>query len=75
MRHWHQMYMRFPHCTMDKIKLDKLAKAKKQTGQSIKGQKSNRQNEKKAKIRSPKQYEDKKLIGPCGRVRKRERTI
>ena len=26
MRHRHQMYMRFPHCTMDEIKKDKLAK-------------------------------------------------
>ena len=41
----------------------------------LKDKKSNRQNEKRAKIRSPKQYEDKKLIGPCGRVRKQERTI
>ena len=26
MRHQHQMYMRFPHCTMDEIKKDKLEK-------------------------------------------------
>ena len=26
MRHQHQMYMRFPHCTMDEMKKDKLAK-------------------------------------------------
>ena len=26
MRHQHQMYMRFPHCTMGEMKKDKLAK-------------------------------------------------
>ena len=26
MRHQHQMYMCFPHCTMDEMKKDKLAK-------------------------------------------------
>ena len=26
MRHQHQMYMRFPHCTMEEMKKDKLAK-------------------------------------------------
>ena len=26
MRHQHQMYMRLPHCTIDEMKKDKLAK-------------------------------------------------
>ena len=37
MRHQHQMYMRFPHCTMYEMKKDKLSK-----DYVVKGQKTNR---------------------------------